>query len=483
MTVSPVPPAFVFDPNTCVGCQACAIACVNENRLTPGRFWRQVVTFNPARRPGLPTWHLSIACNHCLDAPCLRGCPARAIARDDPTGAVLIDDGRCIGCRYCSWVCPYDAPRFDATRGVMGKCTFCSHRLAAGLAPACASLCPTGALRIGAFGPSAPPAMPGLTDVGIRPALQVVARRPRIFDGAANEASPGAVAAVEPGGWADALPAALAESPPAKLSFRSEWTLAAFTFTAIVLVAWVMASRLGGPAVHVVSFLAFGALATVASALHLGRPERAWRAALNWRRSWLSREVIAWGAFLAAAGVALLAAPGDALPAWITAGTGLACLACVDRVYTSIARPSRPRLDDVAAVTSAAFLAGIVARLPAISLPLGVWRLVAFWARSRAPRGPADTAGRAGARVGLGVLALLLPWVARAPLAGPLAVACALAAEAIDRADFYDRLEVVTPGGEMVRAEAAATACSRIGGGRGHDSEPTTQNDRDPGCR
>jgi ferredoxin len=90
MTVSPVPPAFVFDPNTCVGCQACAIACVNENRLTPGHFWRQVVTFNAERRPQRPTYHLSLACNHCLDAPCVRACPARAIARDARTGAVLI---------------------------------------------------------------------------------------------------------------------------------------------------------------------------------------------------------------------------------------------------------------------------------------------------------------------------------------------------------------------------------------------------------
>jgi Fe-S-cluster-containing dehydrogenase component len=440
MTATALPPSFVFDPNTCVGCHACAIACLNENRLTPGRFWRQVVTFNPARRPGLPTWHLSIACNHCLDAPCLRGCPARAIARDARTGAVLIDDQRCMGCRFCSWVCPYDAPRFDEARGVMGKCTFCSHRLVEGLAPACASLCPTEALRIGPLDPSARPAAPGLVDTGIRPALQVVARRPRAFE------TPGS---------ADLFQGPLAGTPPAKLSLRSEWTLAVFTYTAIVLVGWVAASIAGGPAVRLAPLLALGALATLVSTWHLGQPARAWRAALNWRRSWLSREVITWAGFLALASAAVIAAPGHAAVGWAVAGAGLVSLACVDQVYASMARPFRSRLDDVAAVTSAAFLAAILARLPALGLVLGAWRLAAFWARRRATPAAPPGAPRTGARTGLAALAMLLPWGA-VPLAAPLAIVCALAAEALDRADFYARLDVVTPGGEMARAEARA---------------------------
>jgi hypothetical protein len=149
------------------------------------------------------------------------------------------------------------------------------------------------------------------------------------------------------------------------------------------------------------------------------------------------------------------------------AGVGLACLACVDQVYTSMARPSGSRLDAVSAITSAVFLAGVLARQPLLFLPLGAWRLAAFWARLRTSPGvTAAAAARTRARVGLGLLALLLPWLAAAPFAVPLAAACAVAAEAIDRADFYDRLDVVTPRGEMARAEAEATACSRIGTGR-----------------
>jgi Fe-S-cluster-containing dehydrogenase component len=438
-----VPPSFVFDPNTCVGCHACAIACINENRLAPGRFWRQIVTFNPARRPGLRTWHLSIACNHCLDAPCLRGCPARAIARDGRTGAVLIHDERCVGCRYCSWVCPYDAPRFDAGRGVMGKCTFCSHRLLEGLAPACASLCPTGALRIGPLDASARPAVRGVTDIGIRPALQVLALRPRTL-----ETQEGDI-------LADMPTERPADAPPAKLSFGSEWSLAVFTFAAILLVAWVAAALLGGPPIRVWPLLAVGAVATAVSTLHLGRSERAWRAVVHWRESWLSREVLTWSAFLAVTSAALVGVPPSATIGWAAVGVGFACLACVDQVYVSMARPSRSRLDDVAAVTSAGFLAGVLAQWPVAAVPLGAWRLVAFAARARGSVGSAPGAApRAIVRVGLGALATALGGVGGSPTTAAVAAVCALAGEAIDRADFYDRLDVVTPAREMARAES-----------------------------
>jgi len=128
-----MPLAFVFDPNRCTGCQACELACSIENELGPDRSWRGVVTFNEEAFPGIPLFHLSLACNHCAEPACMNTCPALAYHRNEETGAVLIDPDRCIGCRYCSWVCPYGAPTFEAERGVMGKCTFCVHRLEIGL--------------------------------------------------------------------------------------------------------------------------------------------------------------------------------------------------------------------------------------------------------------------------------------------------------------------------------------------------------------
>ena len=230
-----------------------------------------VSTFNPARHPALPTRHLSLACNHC-DTPGLPlGCPAAAYRRDEATGAVLLDAEPCIGCRYCSWVCPYDAPRFDEARGVMTKCTFCAPRLAEGGPPACAAACPTGALawaarRIGAAGRAVVP-RPG--SVRSRP----VARR--------EAASPGA----PPGARSPTTrrPSRRAVPPrPRKITLASEWGLLLFTLVMPALVAW-LGGGLRAPRARpaLVPFLALGALALALSTLHLGQPLRAWRAILD----------------------------------------------------------------------------------------------------------------------------------------------------------------------------------------------------------
>ncbi len=86
-----MPLAFVFDPNRCTGCQACELACSIENELGPDRSWRGVVTFNEEAFPGIPLFHLSLACNHCAEPACMNTCPALAYHRDEETGAVLVD--------------------------------------------------------------------------------------------------------------------------------------------------------------------------------------------------------------------------------------------------------------------------------------------------------------------------------------------------------------------------------------------------------
>ncbi len=60
---------------------------------------------------------------------------------DPATGAVVVEGDRCLGCRYCTWACPYDSPRFSAASGTVEKCTFCNHRLREGRDPACVSAC------------------------------------------------------------------------------------------------------------------------------------------------------------------------------------------------------------------------------------------------------------------------------------------------------------------------------------------------------
>jgi Fe-S-cluster-containing dehydrogenase component len=458
-----------------VGCHACAIACINEHQLAPGTFWRQIVTFNPARVPGLPTWHLSLACNHCLDAPCLRHCPARAIARHERTGAVVIDEGRCIGCRYCSWVCPYDAPRFDVSRGVMEKCTFCTHRLVLGLGPACASQCPTGALAVGPFDGEGT-TVRGFPQADIRPAIRFVSRR-GVKKAPADDTAPGESPRVG-GGTAgsgdvqggDAASARLAGAaglpgfddgvipvPASKISLRHEWSLVAFTFVAVVSVAWVSGSLIGGPRVRLAPLLAMGAAAMASSASHLGRPHRAWRALLNWRRSWLSREVIAWPTFLGVAAIWLTAGAGSIGPCLVAALAGLACLACVDRVYAVMARAHRAVFDDAAAVSAAVFLAGVLAGVWFLALAAGAYRLAAFVQRRGArDRGvPVSWWRHPVLRVGVGLLLPAALWMATPSWWWPACVSCAFLGEALDRADFYASLDVETPARAMARAFVA----------------------------
>lgn len=68
-------------------------------------------------------------------------CPAQAISKRASDGVVLIDANSCIGCRYCEWACPYGAPQFNETTGLMTKCDFCEDLQANGENPACVSAC------------------------------------------------------------------------------------------------------------------------------------------------------------------------------------------------------------------------------------------------------------------------------------------------------------------------------------------------------
>ena len=93
-------------------------------------------------------YNVSLACNHCEEPICVEICPARALAKR-ADGIVLIDADKCIGCKYCSWACPYGAPQYDAEAGRMTKCTFCVEDLDAGLPPSCVAACPLRALDFG----------------------------------------------------------------------------------------------------------------------------------------------------------------------------------------------------------------------------------------------------------------------------------------------------------------------------------------------
>ncbi len=148
--------AFYFDASSCSGCKACQAACKDKYALPVGVLWRRVYEisgggwqrFGEAWVSSVFAYNLSLSCNHCARPICVEVCPAGAMTQR-PDGIVMIDEKRCIGCKYCSWACPYGAPQYNTATGQMTKCTFCVDRLETGLPPACVAACPLRALDYG----------------------------------------------------------------------------------------------------------------------------------------------------------------------------------------------------------------------------------------------------------------------------------------------------------------------------------------------
>ncbi len=140
---------FYFNADNCISCHACESACSEKNDLPPYLAYRAVGYVEGGSYPGYTRLNISMACNHCDNPVCLKGCPTRAYTKFAEYGAVLQDPDICFGCGYCTWVCPYNAPQLDMERGHVHKCNMCVDRLEIGLKPACAAACLAGPLDFG----------------------------------------------------------------------------------------------------------------------------------------------------------------------------------------------------------------------------------------------------------------------------------------------------------------------------------------------
>ncbi len=141
---------MLIDLAACIGCNACAVACKEENDVPLGSFNVWVESWDvddgvTARRANVPK-----QCNHCADAPCVAVCPTKATYVTDE-GVVLVDAEKCIGCGACLAACPFGA-RYLIDSGEAQKCTFCYHRTQYGLLPACVATCVTKARLFGDMG-------------------------------------------------------------------------------------------------------------------------------------------------------------------------------------------------------------------------------------------------------------------------------------------------------------------------------------------
>ncbi|MDO5700841.1 MAG: dimethylsulfoxide reductase subunit B [Bowdeniella nasicola] len=147
---------FYFDQSLCNGCKACQIACKDKHDLPEGVTWRRVVEYSGGTwsrsgntlSPNVFSYYTSISCNHCEDPICVTVCPTTAMHKNED-GTVSVDAGKCVGCRYCEWACPYSAPQYNPVLGHMTKCDLCADYRAEGEDPACVAACPARALKWG----------------------------------------------------------------------------------------------------------------------------------------------------------------------------------------------------------------------------------------------------------------------------------------------------------------------------------------------
>ncbi len=164
---------LVIDLDICVGCHACAVNCKEWNTggyhapltdTTPygeqatGVWFNRIHSFEVEDGDTSRTVYFPKSCLHCEDAPCVTVCPTGASYKRGEDGIVLVDESMCIGCKLCSWACPYGAREFDADVGVMKKCTLCVDRIyndnipERDRVPACVATCPASARHFGDLG-------------------------------------------------------------------------------------------------------------------------------------------------------------------------------------------------------------------------------------------------------------------------------------------------------------------------------------------
>ncbi|MCB1772363.1 MAG: dimethyl sulfoxide reductase anchor subunit [Gammaproteobacteria bacterium] len=371
---------FYFNADRCISCHACEAACSEKNDLPPHLAFRSVGYLEGGTYPAYTRINISMACNHCDDPVCLKGCPTRAYTKFAEYGAVLQDPDICFGCGYCTWVCPYNAPQLDTKAGHVSKCNMCVDRLEVGLKPACASACLAGALDFGivettpedrhqleARIPGFP--TPDISHPNIR--FQQVNSLPRELR--RTDSMPLRYERDEQGEGGEYVAKVADDGRPMRWNLKGlstrENPLVIFTLVTQAVVGAFITLFVGPqfgvavptPATHPVAWplmlfalLGIQTLALVLSTMHLGRPHRFYRAFNNLKFSPVSREVAGVAVFYNLLGVYAVSAGLPQLTGWLPAAfvdglvvlsgwaatvAGLVALYFMHRIYRIPARP------------------------------------------------------------------------------------------------------------------------------------------------
>lgn len=128
---------IIVDPDKCTGCKVCEMVCSlqHEDEINPIKARIHVITWE------LEGIDVPMTCQQCENAPCEAVCPTHAISRDLQTGAMVIDEQTCIGCRMCINACPFGAPTVSPETNKVVKCDLCSGD------PRCVEFCAPQALQ------------------------------------------------------------------------------------------------------------------------------------------------------------------------------------------------------------------------------------------------------------------------------------------------------------------------------------------------
>jgi len=417
---------FIFDQNKCVGCHACVIACINENGFQASNQWRNIHKSQESHFPNLPLFYLSLACNHCDDAPCLKNCPSIAYSRDKITGAVIHHPEKCIGCKYCTWACPYDAPKYIPSSGIVEKCTFCNHRIEEKLKPACANLCPVGALDFSntvfskeeSFESS-----PVSVNVGSNMKMNKLRKDQRpemdvtLFENQSqNERS---------------------SKKHQKISAKEEWPLVIFTLLSALIVS-VFASGIteSFSLFNKIIYLATGTIAALLSMFHLGKKNRVWRSVLNPKSSWLSKEIISFALFYAFVFIHLLLFK---IPDVIIIFFGVTLLISIDMLYALATWRWQLKIHSAQTIFSGITIYSVLTSSLHLLAFILAFRLTIYIYKSY-KRKERDSL--------LPILRVIMPLISFGFLLQQqyiLSIIFMVVAEIIDRIEFYNELNVPDP--------------------------------------
>src|ERR1051325_3716123 len=353
--------AKLLDQSRCIGCHACSTACKSENAVPLGVHRTYVKAVEVGSFPAVRRAFQVTRCNQCDSAPCTVACPTRAMYRRRD-GIVDFDKAICIGCKACIAACPYDAIFINPDDHAAEKCNLCSHRIDAGLEPACVSVCPTSAILVGDLDdPASPVAQLVALGTAVRkPEKQTL---PKVFYRGACPETLDPLAARRPAGglylWSEQPrgPGAVAAGNPTgslagpllayDVAHHAPWggRVSLYTWTkgiaaGVYLVALILLALGADPAgamwrwhapLAAAGFLALTGIVLIADLEH---PERFLLifTRRHWR-SWLVRGafvIAGYGAVLAAHLVCSLA--GRA-PVWLAAAGGP--LAAMTAIYTA----------------------------------------------------------------------------------------------------------------------------------------------------